>query len=125
MSAWLSAWVAFLGMAGGHGVPADAPCVREPQLEQWLAHQQSRWVSRLAREPGYAHPAQVSVCRLRARRPYTDIARGRIFANALRTENDEVAFIHEYLHLALRDHPRSGDENYIETLARELAHGAQ
>jgi uncharacterized protein YfaQ (DUF2300 family) len=32
-----------------------------------------------------------------------------------------VTLIHEYLHLAFRDHPRGQDEAYIEHLAQRLA----
>src|SRR5262245_4386630 len=115
----LPSLIASFGLSGGHGVPVNAPCVRQTPLEQWLAQQSPRWEGRLSRERGYEKPEAPVVCRLRARRPYTDIERGQIYANALRDANDEVALIHEYLHLALRHHPRGKDEIYVEALARE------
>jgi uncharacterized protein YfaQ (DUF2300 family) len=101
------------------GVPRDAACVERPDLAQWLARQRSRWEARLNAEPGYEAVAP-QVCQLQARRPYADVTRRRLYVAALANANDEVALVHEYLHLALAHHPHGRDEAYVEALAREL-----
>lgn len=103
---------------------ADAPeatdCARLAEAERWLARQAERWRPALAREPGFEPPATPRVCRLGPGNPYADPARRRIYAHGLSGREDRLTLAHEYLHLAFAEHPRGGDEGYIETLARRL-----
>jgi len=96
------------------------PCQPQPVLKQWLLQQLATWQPQLMREPGYRAPASFTVCALHARRPYADIRDQRIYAGPLRTSNDAVSLVHEYLHLALAGHPHGRDESYVEALARRL-----
>lgn len=115
----MTALFATLALAAHAGVPRDAPCLPREDLAQWLARQRPRWDARLREEAGYEAVAP-QVCRLEARRPYADLARGRLYVGALADANDEVALVHEYLHLAFARHPHGRDEAYIEALARDL-----
>lgn len=109
----LAAWLA--------ASPATAPVCRPlPLARQWLHQQLPRWQPLLTREPGYHRPAHLRICALRARRPYADITRQRIYVGPLRSSNDTVSLVHEYLHVALAGHPHGRDEAYVEALARRL-----
>jgi uncharacterized protein YfaQ (DUF2300 family) len=61
------------------------------------------------------------VCALAAGAPYSEQSRNRIFMRPLATREDRITLAHEYVHIALRRHPRGQDESYVEQLARRLA----
>lgn len=108
-------------LAALSGAPAAAqPCRPQPLARQWLEQQLPQWQVVLAQEPGYHPPAHLEVCALAARRPYADVARGRIYVPEPDSSNDTVTLVHEYLHLALAGHPHGRDETYVEELARRL-----
>ncbi|MDE3071259.1 MAG: DUF2300 domain-containing protein [Pseudomonadota bacterium] len=99
---------------------AAPPCQPQPLARQWLEQQLPRWQAMLSQEPGYRPPAYLQICALHARRPYADIARGRIYVAPPDNSNDAVSLVHEYLHLALAGHPHGRDEAYVEALAQRL-----
>ena len=97
-------------------------CRRLHPNEAWLAHMLPRWERVLLREPGYERPAQLpTVCALDVGAPYSEQSRGRVFMRPLATREDRITLAHEYIHIALRHHPRGQDEHYVEGLARRLA----
>lgn len=97
-------------------------CRRLHPNEAWLARMLPRWERVLLREPGYERPAQLpTVCALDVGAPYSEQSRGRVFMRALATREDRITLAHEYIHIALRHHPRGQDERYVEGLARRLA----
>jgi uncharacterized protein YfaQ (DUF2300 family) len=100
--------------------PPQEECVRQPDVETWIVRQRPLWESRLSREPGYEAPVSPQACALNKRRPYSDPDANRLWVAPIANVNDQVSVIHEYLHLALRHHPHSRDEAYVENLAREL-----
>ena len=53
--------------------------------------------------------------------PHSDQRRLEIRVREWLSREGRVTLIHEYLHLAFRDHPRGRDEAYIEQLAQRLA----
>ncbi len=97
-------------------------CSRLHDNEAWLARMLPRWERVLLREPGYERPAQLpSVCALGSGAPYSEQSRGRVFMRPLATREDRITLAHEYIHIALRRHPRGQDEAYVESLARRIA----
>lgn len=97
-------------------------CRRLHPNEAWLARMLPRWERVLLREPGYERPPQLpTVCALDVGAPYSEQARGRVFMRPLATREDRITLAHEYIHIALRRHPRGQDERYVEGLARRLA----
>jgi uncharacterized protein YfaQ (DUF2300 family) len=96
-------------------------CVRLRGNEAWLARAAPRWRRVLVREPGFEAPPQAPlICELPFGAPYSEQHRNRIFMRALATREDRITLAHEYLHLALRRHPRGQDEAYVERMARRL-----
>ncbi|CAL92667.1 DUF2300 domain-containing protein [Azoarcus olearius] len=103
--------------------PAGLPCDRLEVAERWLAEQVPRWRPQLAALPGFETPAPPRVCRLAWGTPFSELDRGRIHVRALHSVEDRITLAHEYLHLGLRHHPASGDENWVEGWARRLVLG--
>lgn len=99
--------------------PATA-CQPLPVARQWLDQQLPHWQAVLAHEPGYRPPSHLQICALHGPRPYADMKHQRIYAAPLRSSNDTVSLVHEYLHLALAGHPHGHDEAYVEALAERL-----
>jgi uncharacterized protein YfaQ (DUF2300 family) len=107
----------WLGTAKGGGLP----CRRLHDNEDWLARMLPRWERVLRREPGYERPARLpSVCELASGAPYSEQSRNRVFMRPLATREDRITLAHEYVHIALRNHPRGQDEAYVESLARRV-----
>ncbi|MBW6101279.1 DUF2300 domain-containing protein [Escherichia coli] len=69
---------------------------------------------------GYNEPDVFAVCRLVSGFPYTDRQQKRLFIRNFFTLQDRLDLTHEYLHLAFDGYPTGLDENYIETLTRQL-----
>jgi uncharacterized protein YfaQ (DUF2300 family) len=108
---------ASLGAATG-----ERECRRLGDVETWLARATPRWRRALAAEPGFEPPAEaMTVCAVEHGPPYADRARARIYMRGLVRQEDRITLAHEYVHLAFRFHPRGGDEEYVERLARALA----
>jgi uncharacterized protein YfaQ (DUF2300 family) len=106
-----------VGIAGAGG----QRCRRLHDNEAWLARALPRWERLLLAQAGYERPAQLPlVCALGAGAPYSEQSRNRVFMRPLATREDRITLAHEYLHLALRRHPRGQDEAYVEALARRV-----
>ncbi len=103
--------------------PAGIACERLPRVEAWLAEQTPRWRRALHELRGFEPPERFSVCRLKHGRPFAELDRGRIHVRGLRTQEDRLTLAHEYLHLGLRHHPSSTDEQLVENWARRLILG--
>ncbi|QJE03455.1 DUF2300 domain-containing protein [Massilia forsythiae] len=96
-------------------------CRRLHGNEDWLAAMLPRWERLLRSQPGYERPAQLpSVCELALGAPYSEQSRNRIFMRPLSGREDRITLAHEYVHIALRGHPRGQDEAYVEQTARRL-----
>lgn len=79
-----------------------------------------QWRRILQGETGYNEPDVFAVCRLVSGFPYTDRQQKRLFIRNFFTLQDRLDLTHEYLHLAFDGYPTGLDENYIETLTRQL-----
>lgn len=105
-----------LGIAG-----VGQRCRRLFENEAWLARMLPRWERILLPLAGYERPPQLPlVCALSVGAPYSEQSRNRVFMRPLATREDRITLAHEYLHIALRRHPRGQDETYVEGLARRL-----
>lgn len=97
-------------------------CAPLPQATAWLAQRQARWRERLRGEAGYETPgAELQVCQLMQGVPFSDQRRLRIHLREWQTREGRVTLVHEYLHLAFRNHPKGHDEAFVERLAQTLA----
>jgi len=104
------------------GAQAAADCEAVPQAHDWLLQRQQRWRELLRREAGYQPLGpELRVCQLAMGTPHSDQRRLEIRVREWLSREGRVTLIHEYLHLAFRDHPRGQDEAYIEQLAQRLA----
>lgn len=110
--------------SGGFALVGDADaaeCKALSAVESWLAARQSAWKRELAAMPGFEMPQTLPrVCLLEHGRPYADVGRNRIYATGIATANERLTVTHEFLHIALRHHPRGRDEEFIERTARKL-----
>jgi uncharacterized protein YfaQ (DUF2300 family) len=121
---WFDAILAHAYPGGVLGTSAvgSQRCQRLHDNEDWLARMLPRWERVLDQQAGYERPAQLPlVCALAAGAPYSEQSRNRIFMRPLATREDRITLAHEYVHIALRRHPRGQDESYVEQLARRLA----
>ena len=101
---------------------AEADCTPLPLAQQWLASRQQRWRELLRAQAGYQPPDDtLRVCQLAMGVPHSDQRRMVIRVREWQTREGRVTLIHEYLHLAFRNHPRGQDEHFIEQLAQQLA----
>lgn len=104
------------------GAQVAADCEAVPQAHDWLLQRQQRWRELLRREAGYQPLGpELRVCQLAMGTPHSDQRRLEIRVREWLSREGRVTLIHEYLHLAFRDHPRGQDEAYIEQLAQRLA----
>jgi len=98
----------------------DLPCVCDEAAQSWLSLQAEMWDRSLAGVEGYEKPEAVSVCLIHLGRPHVDYARNRIYLRRVEEGEDTLTLVHEYLHLAFKNHPRTRDELFIENMARAL-----
>ncbi|MGQ0799684.1 MAG: DUF2300 domain-containing protein [Pseudomarimonas sp.] len=98
----------------------QATCQPLLAAEAWLLERLPRWRARLNAEIGYAETPELTVCQLQHGRPHVMREQRRIFIRGLRSEQDRLDLLHEYLHLAFAAHPSGQDEHYVESLARRL-----
>lgn len=101
------------------GAPRST-CQLLPKAKAWLAEKMPQWRQILQSETGYNEPEVFAVCRLVSGFPYTDRQQKRLFIRNFFTLQDRLDLTHEYLHLAFDGYPTGLDENYIETLTRQL-----
>lgn len=90
------------------------------QSESLAGEKMPQWRRILQGETGYNEPDVFAVCRLVSGFPYTDRQQKRLFIRNFFTLQDRLDLTHEYLHLAFDGYPTGLDENYIETLTRQL-----
>ncbi|MES2186258.1 MAG: DUF2300 domain-containing protein [Pseudomonadota bacterium] len=101
---------------------AGADCAPLPLAQQWLAERQYRWRQVLRAQAGYQPPGDtLRVCQLAMGVPHSDQRRLVIRVREWQSREGRVTLIHEYLHLAFRNHPHGQDETFIEQLAQQLA----
>ncbi|MDR2014429.1 MAG: DUF2300 domain-containing protein, partial [Azoarcus sp.] len=107
---------------GAMNDPAGVPCRRFTEAQTWLASRAPRWRRVLYRHlPGFDEPSPLpDICLLSHGTPFSEQDRGRIHVRGLRSIEDRITLAHEYLHLGLRHHPSSRDEELIEHWARKL-----
>lgn len=74
----------------------------------------------IARRDGLQRTRRVCGLSFSLRFPYTDRQQKRLFIRNFFTLQDRLDLTHEYLHLAFDGYPTGLDENYIETLTRQL-----
>lgn len=101
------------------GAPRST-CQLLPKAKAWLAKKMPQWRRILQAETGYNEPDVFAVCRLVSGFPYTDRQQKWLFIRNFFTLQDRLDLTHEYLHLAFDGYPTGLDENYIETLTRQL-----
>ncbi len=74
----------------------------------------------ITRRDGVQRTRRVCGLSFSLRFPYTDRQQKRLFIRNFFTLQDRLDLTHEYLHLAFDGYPTGLDENYIETLTRQL-----
>jgi uncharacterized protein YfaQ (DUF2300 family) len=87
---------------------------------QYFQHNLPKVQQLMATTVGFESLKQVNICTLDYGHPYADQQALNIYIRDWRTQNDHVTLWHEYLHLAMRFHPKGQDENWIESTARKL-----
>ena len=101
--------------------PVQSGCERMPLAEHWLSKQTVKWQRRLRAEDGFEPPSEAPlVCRTLVGNPNSESDELKIYIKSFVSEEDRIALIHEYLHLAFAHHPHGVDEVYIEQQARRL-----
>lgn len=98
----------------------DLPCECDEAVQSWLSLRAESWDRSLEGVEGYEKPEAVSVCLIHRGRPHVDYAHNRIFLRKVEKGEDTLTLVHEYLHLAFKNHPRAKDELFIENMARTL-----
>lgn len=88
--------------------------------EQYLQRNLPKVSQLMASTEGFEVLKSVNICRLDYGNPYADQQSLNIYVRDWRSQNDRVTLWHEYLHLAMRFHPRGQDEVWIEQTARRL-----
>jgi uncharacterized protein YfaQ (DUF2300 family) len=98
-----------------------AECTPLPEARDWLLAAQRRWRETLRREAGFEPlPEDVQVCRLEYGTAHSDQRLLQIRVRDWFSQDGRVTLVHEYLHLAFRNHPNGRSEDFVERLARQL-----
>ncbi len=97
-----------------------AQCRRYPEAAQYLMANLPRAERLMAGVAGFEPVKNVSVCLLDYGNPYADQQALNLYVRDWRSQNDRITLWHEYLHLAMRFHPRGSDEGWVERQARQL-----
>jgi uncharacterized protein YfaQ (DUF2300 family) len=98
-----------------------ADCEPLPQAAAWLREREQRWRARLRQHAGFEpQAAQMQVCRLAMGTPHADSRRMQIRLREWASREGRVTLVHEYLHLAFKNHPSGADEAFVERLAQVL-----
>ncbi len=109
----------------GHSV-TSLRCLPNSMTENWFNAQAKSWKRKLNQEAGFETPLNLKIClnsELSGRgrdRVFSQPNAEEIYVPKLSSQQDEVSILHEYLHIAFRNHPRGRDEVFIEKLARNL-----
>lgn len=102
------------------------PCVEQPLLQKWVKEQSKLWRKHLQQEPGFEEPEHLKICQMQAqstssgRRVFARFNEEEIYVPHLKSREDEISILHEYLHIGFRNHPRARDEAFVESLAQTL-----
>jgi uncharacterized protein YfaQ (DUF2300 family) len=98
-----------------------ADCEPLPEAAAWLREREQRWRARLRQHAGFEpQAAQMQVCRLALGTPHADSRRMQIRLREWASREGRVTLVHEYLHLAFKNHPNGADEAFVERLAQLL-----
>jgi uncharacterized protein YfaQ (DUF2300 family) len=100
----------------------EQQCQHVPNAENYVQRNSTAAQRILKNTAGFESVKGLKVCALDYGNPYADQQTMSIYLRDWRNENDRITLWHEYLHLALRFHPNGKNEDYVETLARQLAH---
>lgn len=107
--------------AGLTGWYLEKDCSKLGHAEEWLNANAKRWRSQLHTVQGFIPPPSIEVCQVQNGWANSDQRRLRIYLQGWGKLEHRISLIHEYLHLALRNHPNGQNEVLIEKLARQLA----
>lgn len=89
-------------------------------LQKWVNNNKKKWQKVLSGIQGFSEPKKVVVCQSNNGKQYADLENDTIYVNFQNNSEDLITTAHEYLHLAYKNHPRTNDEDEIESLARKL-----
>ncbi len=112
-SAYPASFISF----GFVGLQQD--CELNLPVAAWVAQQSRDWLRNLNLQEGFEAPKRLRVCKVRSRIS-SDLAKEEIFVPFIRSRDDELSVLHEYLHVGFKNHPRGHDEIFIEQQARAL-----
>lgn len=90
------------------------------QSESLAGEKNAAVAAYITRRDGVQRTRRVCGLSFSLRFPYTDRQQKRLFIRNFFTLQDRLDLTHEYLHLAFDGYPTGLDENYIETLTRQL-----
>ena len=99
-------------------------CEPNVNAARWISRQARQWRIHLESEAGFEAPGELKVCRAALEgspRPvYASLNSQEIYVPPVVSQNDELSVLHEYLHIAFRNHPKGRNEAFIENLANRL-----
>lgn len=102
-------------------------CEPNRSAREWIEMQSRHW--RFLEIPGFELPNHLETCAARGifagsgRRVFSDLERQAIYVPEVRSREDEISVLHEYLHIGFRNHPRGRNEEFIERLAQKVVEG--
>lgn len=103
------------------GLYSELDCTHLVAAETWLKNNTHKWRSQLNPVMGFQAPENFTVCQIQNGLATSDQRRLRIYIQGWGKLEHRLSLIHEYLHLAFKNHPNGHDEVLIEKLARQLA----
>lgn len=103
------------------GLYSELDCTHLDAAETWLKNNTDKWRSQLNPMMGFQAPESFTVCQIQNGLATSDQRRLRIYIQGWGKLEHRLSLIHEYLHLAFKNHPNGHDEVLIEKLARQLA----
>jgi uncharacterized protein YfaQ (DUF2300 family) len=103
------------------GLYSELDCTQLVAAETWLKNNAHKWRSQLSQEIGFQEPESFTVCQIQNGLANSDQRRLRIYIQGWGKLEHRLSLIHEYLHLAFKNHPNGRNEVLIEKLARQLA----
>jgi uncharacterized protein YfaQ (DUF2300 family) len=96
-------------------------CTPNIATEKWIQEQSKQWIKKLINEPGFEKPIKLKVCQNTlsgtAGHLFSILESQEIYVPKLKDREDEISVLHEYLHIAFKDHPKGRNEKFIEHLA--------
>jgi uncharacterized protein YfaQ (DUF2300 family) len=105
-------------------------CKPNPLVAKWIKEQSRGWRRSLNQVPGFEQPTELKVCLSteltagwggkKGLRAFSHPEAQQVFVPKLHSREDEISVLHEYLHVAFRNHPRGREEAFIEQTAHQL-----